>query len=76
MLLGASDNFLHIGDGTVDIAAIGAVQPFNGIEVTEFVAIQNDVVAAPDFWNAIGGKADELVGGRPEIHQHRGDDAG
>jgi hypothetical protein len=42
--------------------SVGAVQPFNGIEITKFMAIQNDVIATTHFGNAVSWKTHTLIG--------------
>ena len=74
MLLGACRDFLDVGNRSVDIAAVSAVQSFDGVEITKVAAIQNDVITPLDFGNTISWKTKELIGARPKIHEcHRYD---
>jgi hypothetical protein len=75
MLLRSCGDFLDIGNCAVDITTIRAVQPFNGIQITQLAAIKNDVITPPDFGNAISWKADKLVNSRSKIQQRRWDDS-
>ena len=76
MLLGAPGDFLHIGDQAIDVGTIGAIQLFNGVEITEPRAIHRNVFIAVDLGDAINGKADELIETHHHVQRDGGDDAG
>ena len=61
--------FMDIGDESVEISAVRAVQFFNTVEVTEGVTVDDNVAAAFDLGDLVDGKADRLKQGNGTIQE-------
>jgi len=75
-LFGAGCDLLRIGDEPVDVAAVEAVHLFDQIEVAEFMAVEDDIVASPHLWDLVDRKADSMIDrGENVQYDGRDDDA-
>lgn len=76
ILLGAGQDFRHVGHQAVAVFAVGAVEFLDGIEVAQVPPVKHQVVAAPHAGNAVDRKADPLVQAHAGVeHQERKDHA-
>ena len=76
VLLGTGGDFSDVGDETVSVGAIVAIEAFEEVEVTEFAAVEEDVGIARDFRDAVDRKRKRLIDGDEKIEQQKRDDAG
>jgi hypothetical protein len=76
VLFGTRGHFPHIGDDTVCIGTIGAVQLLHRIQVSEALAIEHQIVPAPDLRDAVHPETNGLVKRHPKVQDHKGHDQG
>ena len=69
VLLGSPGNFHGVGQHPVPIRAVHAVEAFDGVQVSQFVAVNRDVIPAARFGYAVDGKANGLIYGDEQIQQ-------
>ena len=61
ILLGARHNLANIRNHSRAVGAIGAVKFLNKIKVMQILSIENNVIGTAYFFNAVNGKACDLV---------------
>ena len=59
-LFGPSRDFLDITDQTFEVAAVGAVELFDQIQIVQVLTIEHDVILTPDFRNTVDRKTHRL----------------
>src|SRR5579863_8584515 len=75
VLLGTPCNFHDVGEQTVRIGAVHAIQTLEGVQVPQFVAVNRQVIPAPRFGYAVNGKAHGLIRGNEQIQQRERNNA-
>jgi len=75
VLLGARGDFAREGDDAVGVGAIGAVELFQFVEISQMMAAKHQIVSAFDLGDAVDRKADRLKNAHENVEQHKGDDA-
>ena len=63
VLLGTGRDLPNVREYTVRIGAVRAIEPFNGVEVGESLAVKCQVVAPLHAWDPIHREAHRLVHG-------------
>ena len=58
---GAARGFASIGQKTIAIRAIGAVNLFKQVQIGKMISVENQIVAALDLFNSIDRKANSLI---------------
>ena len=72
ILLRACGNFLDVGDQSVKVTAIAAVEFFNKIQIIQILRIEYDIVFALDFRDAVNRKAGGLINRDDQVHEQCG----
>ena len=76
VLFCSSCYFMDIGEQSVEVSAVYAVELFDGVEVAEGVSVDDDIIATFDLGNLVDGKADSLEERDQEIQAQDGKEAG
>lgn len=76
VLLGPGGYLLDIGNEPVEIPAVHAIYFFNEIQVRQGMAIDDDIVAAPDFGDTVHRKAHGMIEGENQVQKNRRNQAG
>lgn len=71
MLFGASGDFRRVGQQSIAISTINAVQLFQSVEVGQVLAVEGDVIIAPDLLNSVDRKANGLVEAYEYVQQNK-----
>ena len=61
ILFSARNNFTHIRNHATAVGAVGAMKFFDKIQVMELLPIKNNIVSAPDFFDAVNGETSHLI---------------
>ena len=69
VLFRSAGDLTDVGDQSVEVSAVHAVQLFNGVEVAEGIPVDDNVAAAFDLGDLVDGKADGLEQGDEGIHE-------
>ena len=76
VLLGAGGDLARVGDQAGGVAAIGAVEFLERVEIRQLGAVEDDVIAAPDLADAVERETDGVVDGQAEVeNRQRHDEA-
>ena len=71
ILFRTSGDFAHIGNEAVGVRAIGAIELFERVKISEMVTIKHEVVAAIYLGDPIRRKADGLIDGNEQVEQQQ-----
>lgn len=70
VLLRSPGDFHGVGEYTVPVRAVQAVESLESVQVSQFVAVNRNVIPAARFGDAVDGKANGLIYGNEEIKQY------
>ena len=76
VLLGSPCNFNRVGEHAVPIGAMHAIDAFESVQVSQFVAVNRDVIPAARFGYAVDRKANRLIYGYKQVQQDKWNDDG
>jgi hypothetical protein len=69
VLLGAGGHFPHVRDQPVGVAAEGAVNLFDPVQVRQLVPVDREVLAARHTCHSVDGEANRLIERHPQVEQ-------
>ena len=76
VLFRSAGDLTDVGDQSVEVSTVHTVQLFNGVEIAEGMAVDDNVAAAFDLGDLIDGETDGLEQGDEGIQEQGGNQAG
>ncbi|OOZ41539.1 hypothetical protein BOW53_03245 [Solemya pervernicosa gill symbiont] len=67
VLFNPRGNLANIGDQSVEVAAVDAVESFNDVEIAQVVTVDDDIVASPNPGYTVEREADGVEQANAEI---------
>src|ERR1043166_3323440 len=61
MLLRAPHDLANIGDQSIGVGAVRAVEFFERVQISKMVAIKYQIIVAAHLWNSVNGKTHGLI---------------